>query len=104
MERLPRHTPVLLLGAAMALASGLILGFVWHTTFFADTWDFLVARRDPSIDVLLTPHNEHLVMFPILINEVVLRLFGMESGTPELFLLVFFLCATAGLVYAFVER
>jgi hypothetical protein len=104
MERLPRQTPVLLLGLAMAVAAGVTLGFIWHTTFFADSWDLLMDRRDPSIDVLLTPHNEHLVMFPILINEVVLRVFGMDSGTPELILLVLFLCATAGLVYVFVER
>jgi hypothetical protein len=104
MEKLPRDTPVLLLGATMVLAAAVTLAFTWHTTFFADTWDLLIERRDPSIHTLLTPHNEHLVAIPILINELFLRVFGMSGDKPELVLLVLMLCATAGLLYAFVER
>lgn len=104
MERLPRHTPVLLLAAAMVLAAAMTLIFTWHTTFFADTWELLINRRDPTVDALLKPHNEHLVIFPVLINEVFLRVFGMTSGAPELILLVVLLSATAGLLFVFVER
>lgn len=96
--------PVLLLGAAMAVAAAMILGFAWHTTFFADTWELLMDRRDPSVDTLLRPHNEHLVVIPIAINELFLRIFGMGADKPELILLVAFLCVTAGLLYIFVER
>src|SRR5437868_1141006 len=99
MQRLPRDMPVLLLGAAMAVAAAMILGFAWHTTFFADTWELLMDRRDPSVDTLLRPHNEHLVAIPIAINELFLRIFGMDADKPELILLVAFLCATAGLLY-----
>ncbi len=104
MERLPRNTPLLLLGAAMVLAAGLTLAFAWHTTFYADTWELLINRRDPTVDNLLRPHNEHLIVIPILINELFLRVFGMTSAAPELILLVAFLTATAGLLYVYVER
>jgi hypothetical protein len=104
MERLPRQTPVILLGAAMALSSALIIGFSLHATFFGDTWELLLYRRDPTIDTLLKPHNEHLIIFPVLINEVLVRIFGMTDDHPEVFVLVAMLCATAGLLYAFIER
>jgi hypothetical protein len=104
MERLPRNTPLLLLGAAMVFAAAVTLAFAWHTTFYADTWELLINRRDPTVDNLLRPHNEHLVVIPILINELFLRVFGMTSGAPELILLVGFLTATAGLLYVYVER
>jgi hypothetical protein len=104
MERLPRQTPVILLGVAMALSAALIIGFSWHTTFFGDTWELLIERRDPTIDTLLKPHNEHLILFPVLISEALIRIFGMGNDHAEVFVLVAMLCATAGLLYAFVER
>jgi hypothetical protein len=104
MKRLPRETPILLLGATMALAAAVTLAFVWHTTFFADTWEVLIDRRHLSVDTLLSPHNEHLIAVPVLINWVFLHVFGMSGDKPELILLVGMLCATAGLLYAYVER
>jgi hypothetical protein len=104
MERLPRQAPVILLGAAMALSAALIIGFSWHATFFGDTWELLLYRRDPTIDTLLKPHNEHLIIFPVLINEALVRIFGMTDDHAEVFVLVAMLCATAGLLYAFIER
>jgi hypothetical protein len=104
MERLPRQTPVILLGAAMALSAALIIGFSWHATFFGDTWELLIERRDPTLDTLLKPHNEHLILFPVLINELLVRIFGMGNDHAEVIVLVAMLCATAGLLYAFVER
>jgi hypothetical protein len=104
MERLPRQTPVLLLGGAMAVAAALVIGFAWHTTFFADSWEVLIERRHLSLDVLLKPHNEHLIAIPILINWVFLHVFGMSGDKPELILLAAMLCATAGLLFFYVER
>lgn len=104
MERLPRQAPVILLGAAMAVSAALIIAFSWHATFFGDTWELLVARRDPSLDTLLKPHNEHLILFPVLISEALVRIFGMGNDHAETFVLVAMLCATAGLLYAYVER
>jgi hypothetical protein len=104
MQRLPRQTPVILLGAAMALSAVLIIGFTWHASFFGDTWELLLERRDPSVDALLKPHNEHLILFPVLISELLIHVFGMGNDHAEMFVLVAMLCATAGLLYAFVER
>lgn len=104
MERFPRDTPILLLGAAMLLSAAVTVAFCWHTTFFADTWDLLIERRHLSLDTVLRPHNEHLVAIPILLNALFLRVFGMTGDLPEIVLLALMLVATAGLLYVYVER
>lgn len=104
MERIHRHAPALLLGAALAVAAVLILVLTAKTTFYGDTWNFLMARRDLSVDALLKPHNEHLVVVPVLIEQLLLRVFGMSSSTPEQVVLVAFLLAMAALLYVYVKR
>jgi hypothetical protein len=104
MEWLNRKAPVLLLVAAGAAAAALTLALVSGTSFYADTWDVLINRRDPSVATLLNPHNEHLILIPALFEELILRLFGMTSATPEYVLLVAFLLTTAALLYVYVKR
>jgi hypothetical protein len=104
MERLTRNAPALLLGAAFAAVAVLTLVLTSKTTFYADTWELLIERRDPTVDTLLQPHNEHLVLLPVLAAQLFLRVFGMTSALPEYVLLLAFLLATAGLLYVYVER
>jgi len=104
MERMTRNAPTLLLGAALAAAAAMTLALTWEMTFFQDTWAFLINRRELTADTLLTPHNEHIVFFPVLIENLLLRVFGMSSAAPEYVLLTVFLLATATLLYVYVKR
>jgi len=104
VKRLPRDTPLFLLGLALAAAAVLTLVLASKMTFFADTWELLINRRDPTVDTLLQPHNEHLIAIPVLIAQLCLRLFGMTSEMPEYVVLTAFLLATAGLLYVYVKR
>ncbi len=104
MERLIRNAPILLLAAAAAVAAALTLGLTADTTFYADTWDLLINRRDPTLDTLLTPHNEHLIAVPTLVEQLLLRIFGMTSALPEYFVLVAMLITTAVLLFVYVRR
>jgi hypothetical protein len=104
MERLTRNAPALLLAAAFAAAAVLTLALGSKMTFYADTWELLIDRRDTSVDTLLQPHNEHLILIPVLIAQLCLRLFGMTSAMPEYVLLTVFLILTAGLLYVYVKR
>ncbi|HKO39184.1 MAG TPA: hypothetical protein VJU14_12530, partial [Solirubrobacterales bacterium] len=104
MERLWRDAPYLLLAAAMAAAAATILVLTSELTFLQDTWEFLISRQELTVDNLLRPHNEHLVVFPALIQWVLIELFGMSSALPEYLLLVAFLLGTAGLLFVYVER
>jgi hypothetical protein len=88
----------------MAAAAAVLLDYGSGLTFFQDSWEFLMQRRDPSVTTLLEPHNEHIVLLPVVITEVSLRLFGMSSMTPELVLLVALAMVTAGLLFVYARR
>ena len=103
-ERLSRYAPLVLLGVAMAAAAAVLLHYGSGLTFFQDSWEFLMRRRDPSAATLLDPHNEHIVLLPVLITQASLRLFGMESMTPELVLLVALELGVAGLLFVYARR
>jgi hypothetical protein len=104
MERMQRNAPVLLLAAAFAAAAAMTLALTAHFTFLQDTWEFLMSRRHLSADNLFRPHNEHLVVFPVLIEKLLVEAFGMTSALPEYVVLTGFLLTTAALLYVYVKR
>lgn len=103
-ERLSGYAPLVLLAVAMAAAAAVLLDYGSGLTFFQDSWEFLMQRRDPSVATLLDPHNEHIVLLPVLISQASLRLFGMDSMTPELVLLVALQLVAAGLLFVYARR
>ncbi len=104
MQRSIRNPHTLLLVAVLALGVAGTLVLTAGMTYFQDTWAFLMERRDPSADALFRAHNEHLVVFPVAIEMLLLRVFGMSSALPEYVLLGLFLAATAALLYVYLER
>lgn len=104
MERLKSNAPSLLLGAALVAAGALTLALTAEMTFFQDTWETLMNRRDPSLDALMAPHNEHIVVIPVAIEQVLIRVFGMSTATPEYVLLTIALLATAVLLFAYLRK
>jgi hypothetical protein len=92
------------MGAALVAAGAMTLVLTWHLTFFQDTWEFLINRRGFTVDSFLQPHNEHLVVFPVAIQQLFLHLFGMTSARPEYILFVAFLLVTDFLVFVYVRR
>jgi hypothetical protein len=103
-DRLSRNAALVLLLVAMAAAAAVLIDYGHSLTYFQDSWEFLINRRDPSVATLLEPHNEHIVLIPVLIEQAMLRLFGMESMTPELVLLTGLLLGTAALVFVYTRR
>lgn len=104
MERLSRNAPSALLLAALAASAAVLLVLTAHLTFFGDTWEFLMNRRGLSLDAVLKPHNEHIVAIPVLIEQALIRLFGMSSARPEFVLLTVMLLLTAWLLFVYVRR
>jgi hypothetical protein len=103
-EQLSRNAALFLLAVAMAAAAAVLIGYGSQLTFFQDSWEFLMNRRDFTVDSLFAPHNEHIVLAPVLIELVSLRLFGMESVTPELVVLVALLLGAAACFFVYVRR
>jgi len=104
MERAIRNAPNLLFAAALAGAAVLFLALTWHFTFLLDTWEFLMNRRDFTADAFFTPHNEHIVVLPVAIQQLFLHLFGMDSARPEYVLLTIGLLASDFLLFAYLRR
>jgi hypothetical protein len=103
-DGLKRHAAPLLLGLALAATAAVLLSYSDGLAPFQDTWEFLMHRRAFGVDALLEPHNEHIVLFPVLIEQILLRLFGMGSTLPEFVVLIALLLATATLLFVYVRR
>src|SRR5262245_56198909 len=78
----PSWLPAAILGLVMAVGVGVILHAARNVTFVIDEWQFLMHRTSPSASSLLEPFNNHLMAVPIAINQVLYRIFGIESHVP----------------------
>jgi hypothetical protein len=104
MEWVRRNPATALLGGALAAS---VFGLLWLTkdlTFLQDTWDLLINRRDPSVDSLLEPHNEHIIVIPAALEQLLIRVFGMSDAMPEYVVHTLVLAAAAALLYVYVRR
>jgi hypothetical protein len=99
-----RNAPLVLLGAALLASGVMLLVLTRDLTFFQDTWDFLINRRDVTVDNLLRPHNEHIVLIPVSIELLFLHLFGMSSALPEYLLLIAMALVAAVLLFVYARR
>ncbi len=104
MDRVESKAPYVLLGVALAAGAALTLALTWHFTFYQDTFEFLMNRRAFTADALLNPHNEHIVVIPVAIEQLFLHLFGMTTARPEYVLLTAGLVGSAGLAFVYVKR
>lgn len=104
MARTARNAPVLLLALALAGAAVLFLALTWHFGFLIDTWEFLMNRRAFTVDSVMRPHNEHIVVIPVVIQQVFLQLFGMDTARPEYVLLTIMLLVTDYLLFVYLRR
>lgn len=101
---LKQHAVLVLLGLALVASAVLLLSLSSGLTFFLDTWDFLMNRRGFTATAYFEPHNEHIVVIPVAIEQLLLRLFGMTSARPEYVVLTALLLVTAVLVFVYVRR
>ena len=56
-------------------------GFYFHVN---DEWQLFADRSDPSIAAYLSPYNGHLIALPVVVYQLMLRLFGLGSYGPYL--------------------
>jgi hypothetical protein len=104
MERQRRNGPVLLLGAGLVGAAVMLTIAQWGVTYFQDTWAFLLDRQPFSAHAIFVPHNEHIVVVPVLITKALLAIFGMTSNTPEQVAMALTLFAAAVLLFLYARR
>jgi hypothetical protein len=101
---LRKNAAVLLLSLALIGSSALLLSFNSGLAPFQDSWELLMNRRGLTVEAFLQPHNEHIVVIPVAITQLLLHLFGMGSATPESVVLTASLATAAALVFVYARR
>lgn len=64
------------------LAAVLLYRKGFGTTFYYDEWNFLMNRREWTIDTFLKPHNEHLSLVPITVYKLLFVTVGIDAYWP----------------------
>lgn len=79
-----RLTPEIVLGLLMVVMVVVLLFEGRGTTFFGDEWDFIQHRsgEKPLLDELLTAHNEHFSLVPVLIYKLLFATVGLHPYWP----------------------
>lgn len=99
-----RDAPTLLLGAALIAAAILLIALGWQLTFFQDVWSVLMERRPFDAHSLLAPFNEHLIVLQVLVEKLLVDIFGMGNAHPEMLFMTASLLASAALLFVYVRR
>jgi hypothetical protein len=76
------------LAALLLIAGGLLLYETRSTFFWADEWQWILARRGGGIDTFLQPHNEHLSLVPVILYKLLFALAGLSHYWPYRGLLI----------------
>jgi hypothetical protein len=99
-----RDAPTLLLGAALIAAAILLIALGWRLTFFQDAWSVLMERRPFDAHSLLSPFNEHLLVLQVLVEKILIDIFGMHNAHPEMLFTTASLLVSASLLFVYVRR
>ena len=102
-------TENIILALLLLSAGGLLLLGAQGIWFFGDDWEFIVGRRamwarNEHIAFLFDPHNEHLSIIPILIYATLIKVFGIGSELPFLFVLIVSHLAVCLAIHTFIKR
>lgn len=95
---------VALLVGLMAASATVILVKGRGLSFSFDEWDWVVGRVPWRVDVLLTPHNGHLSLVPVLIFKVLFVTAGLKAYWVYRTLLLALHLACALLVFVYAWR
>ncbi len=95
---------MLVLAAAMLVAAAAILHLTRGFTFYYDEWNFVVNRQDSTSDSFFGPHNEHMVLVPVLIFKALWAVGGLNEYWTFRVVVVALHLLVAGLLYALARR
>ena len=92
------------LAIAYLLAAVLILYWSRGETFVNDEWNYLVVFRGWNLELLLTPQNGHLILFPLMLYKVLFGTVGAGSHFPYQVTTVVLHLIVATIFFALVRR
>ncbi|MFN2471698.1 MAG: hypothetical protein ABR583_12075 [Gaiellaceae bacterium] len=102
----PRNelVPVAVLGIAMLIAFVLLYRKGFGLTFYYDEWNFVMNRRGWSLGTFLEPHNEHLVLIPVIVFKFLFVTVGLDAYWAYRAVVLLVHLACAGLVFVLLRR
>jgi len=92
------------LAIAYVIAAFLILHWSRGETFVNDEWNYLVVFRGWNLELLLTPQNGHLILFPLMLYKVLFGTVGAGSHFPYQLTTVVLHLIVATIFFALVRR
>jgi uncharacterized membrane protein len=92
------------LALAFVLAGALILHWSEGESFVNDEWNYLVVFRGWNLELLLTPQNGHLIVFPLILYKVLFGTVGASSHFPYQLTTVVLHLIVATIFFALVRR
>ncbi len=92
------------LALAFALLAGLILYWSKGQSFVNDEWNYLVVFRGWNLELLLTPQNGHLIVFPLMLYKTLFGTVGASSHFPYQLTTVVLHLIVASIFFALVRR
>ncbi len=96
--------PVLVLAAAVVVATLLILHLGRGQTLVVDQWGYLYAHRSWAPGSLLTPNNGHLIVLGLLVYKVLYSIFGIDSQLPYQLVTLALSATVATLLFVSIRR
>ncbi len=70
------------LAIAYVIAAAMILCWSRGESFVNDEWNYLVVFRGWNLELLLTPQNGHLILFPLMLYKALFGTVGASSHFP----------------------
>jgi hypothetical protein len=101
---LARVVPALVWMVLCGVAVWRLLRLRAPETFFFDEWTFVLGRRTLSTQTLLSPHNGHLSIIPVVAYRGLVALFGMRHYTAYRIAGLLVHVAVASLIYRYVRQ
>lgn len=91
--------------AALLITGAAVLAYqTRNTTFWADEWAWIIARRSGAAGTFLHPHNEHLSLVPVTIYKLLFATVGLRHYAPYRAALIVADLACVSLVFVYVRR
>ena len=82
----------------------MILHLTRGFTFYYDEWNFVVNRQYSTSDAFFGPHNEHMVLVPVLIFKALWAVAGLNEYWTFRVVVVALHLLVAGLLYVLARR
>jgi hypothetical protein len=89
---------------ALACGGAVILWAGHGTTFREDEWAFVATRLGGNADAYLQPHNEHLLLLPVVVFKALFAIVGLAHYWPYRVAVVIVHLVCVALLFVVVER